>query len=240
MQRRPLPSAARWAPGSFAAHLSRETQAELLALGVPRRFEVGRRLLREGDASSHVELLVRGFVKITATVEGLETLLAIRVPGDLLGETGAISGRPRMATVTACGAVVSYAVTRADFRAFLRRHPDAAMHMTAVMGERLRWANLRRADFAAYPAEVRLARILLEIARACGQPTGAGVTIGIHLSQPELATMIGVAEATAQKAIRDLRNRGVIITGYRRVTITDLDALQAEAEADEWRPAGEP
>jgi CRP-like cAMP-binding protein len=234
MQRRVVPSTAGWAPGSFAANLPGETQAELLALGVPRRFEVGRRLLREGETSTHVELLVRGFVKITATVEGTETLLAIRVPGDILGETGAISGRPRMATVTACGAVISYAITRADFRAFLRRHPDAAMHMTAVMGERLRWANLRRADFAAYPADVRLARVLLEIARACGQPTEAGVTIGIHLSQPELATMIGVAEATVQKAIRDLRRRGVISTGYRRVTITDLDALRAESDSDGW------
>jgi CRP-like cAMP-binding protein len=102
------------------------------------------------------------------------------------------------------------------------------------MGERLRWANLRRADFAAYPADVRLARVLLEIARTCGQPTDEGVTIGIHLSQPELATMIGVAEATVQKAIRDLRTRGVISTGYRRVTITDLDALRAEAESDGW------
>jgi CRP/FNR family transcriptional regulator, cyclic AMP receptor protein len=234
MQRRALPSTAGFAPGSFAANLPGETQAELLALGVPRLFEVGRRLLREGERSTHVELLVRGFVKITATVEGIETLLAIRVPGDILGETGAISGRPRMATVTACGVVISYAIARAEFRAFLRRHPDAAMHMTAVMGERLRWANLRRADFAAYPADVRLARVLLEIARACGEATDAGVMIGIHLSQPELASMIGVAEATVQKAIRDLRNRGVISTGYRRVIITDIEALRAEAQSDGW------
>jgi CRP/FNR family cyclic AMP-dependent transcriptional regulator len=188
MRRRVPPSAAGWAPGSFAANLPGETQAELLDLGVPRRFEAGRRLLREGETSTHVELLVRGFAKIT----------------------------------------------RADFRAFLRRHPDAAMHMTAVMGERLRWANLRRADFAAYPADVRLARVLLEIARACGQPTDAGLMIGIQLSQPELATMIGVAEATVQKAIRDLRNRAVISTGYRRVTITDVEALRAAAESEDW------
>jgi CRP/FNR family cyclic AMP-dependent transcriptional regulator len=215
--------------GTFLAGLAPPALNELLAVGVRRRFAAGRHLLVEGDAGSHVELLLGGFVKVT-TVEGDgETLLSIRMPGDLIGETGALGDRPRTATVTACGEVIAAVVTKPQFTAFLRRYPDAAVNMTAVIGERVRLANQRRADFNAYPAEVRLARLLIEIARTCGRPTSEGLDIGVPLSQPELATMVGAAEATGQKAIRDLKDGNLIRTGYRRIVIVDFEALLALA-----------
>lgn len=224
---------ARWALSSFLGSLPAQASEELLGLGVTRQFESGRRLLREGDAGTHIELLVSGYVKVTAALGGVETLLAIRVPGDILGEIGAVTGRPRSATVTACGWVTASVVSRDEFRRFLRRYPDAALHMAATMGERLRWADQRRNAPTAYRAEVRVARLLFEIAITCGYRTGEGVTLGVTLSQPELASMVGIAEPTAQKAIRELRNSGVVRTGYRRITVVDLDALRrAGAGAD--------
>lgn len=219
------------APGSFLNRLSTRDRLELLALGARREFPPGRRLLREGADDDHVELLNRGFVKVTTVVHGIEALMAIRLPGDIVGEVAALTGGPRMATVTACGRVVSTVISRATFKGFLGRHPEAALHMGAIMGERLRWANQRRADFAAFPAEVRLARILAEIARICGERTEDGILIGVALSQAELATMIGVADVTLQKAMRDLRERGLIRTGYRRVTVRRLDDLRLAGSA---------
>jgi CRP-like cAMP-binding protein len=226
-----------WAPGSYLAELPAQVSKELLALGVRRQFAAGHPLIYEGDRETHVELLVSGFVKVTTVSEGLETLLAVRVPGDIVGETAALTGKPRSATVTACGRVTSIVISRADFRRFLRRHPDAALNMAATLGERLRWANRRRSEFAAYPAALRLARILLEFAVACGRATDDGVTIGVRLSQPELATMVGIADATVQKAIRELRQHGLIRTGYRQITIVDLDALSSVRDnPDGWPP----
>src|SRR5262245_50631133 len=131
---------AQWVTGTFLAKLAPAARDELLALAARRHFSSGQHLLVEGDRSSHVELLVSGFVKVTTVVGGVEALLAIRMPGDILGETGALGDRPRTATVTACGRVVSAVVSRANFRGFLQRYPDAALNMAAVMGERLRWA----------------------------------------------------------------------------------------------------
>ena len=230
----PLPP--RWAPGSFLARLPKDQAAELLRLGTRRVFETGRTLLREGDRSTHVEVLLRGFVKITNVVDGTEVLMGIRMPGDLLGELAGLTGNPRIATATACGRVTSIVLTQPEFHRFLRQHPEAPLCMAASMGERLRWANDRRSDFAAFPAEVRLARLLVDIAWTCGRPTDEGLTIVVALSQPELATMIGVSEATIQKAFKDLRENGILRTGYRRITVTDLPALRAVgAGTDQWR-----
>jgi CRP-like cAMP-binding protein len=194
---------------------------------VQRHFAAGRILLREGDRSTHVELLSRGFVKITNVVDGVEVLMGIRMPGDFVGELAGLTGKPRIATATACGQVTSSVITRRDFHNFMRQHPDAAMTMAAVMGERLRWANERRTDFAAFPAGTRLARLLVEIALTCGQRMDGELTIAVPLSQPELATMVGVSDATVQKVLRDLRENGTIRTGYRHITVVDLPALRA-------------
>jgi hypothetical protein len=62
----------RWSPGSFLAGLDEKRQEELIALGVPRSLPSGRVLFREGESStSHAEVLVRGYVKVTALEEGI-------------------------------------------------------------------------------------------------------------------------------------------------------------------------
>ncbi|MDP9796412.1 CRP-like cAMP-binding protein [Catenuloplanes nepalensis] len=217
-----------WGPGTFLAQLGPELVAELLALGVRRRFEAGHVLIREGDRGTHVELLLLGFVKVTTLAGDADTLLSVRMPGDVLGETAVLTGAPRNATVTTCGRVISVVLAGPVFEGFLRRRPDAMRLVTASVVGQLQFANRRRTDFGAYPAHIRLARVLIEIADGCGRPRPDGsVEIGVTLSQPELATMIGIAQATVQKAMQELRGKGLIETGYRRLVVCDLPALRA-------------
>ncbi len=227
----------RWAPGSFLSRLAPAQVDELLRRGVRRQFEAGRPLLREGDLSTHVELIIRGFVKITNVLDGVEILMGIRMPGDLLGELAGLTGNPRIASARACGRVVSTVISRAEFHRYLLGAPDVSLHMAASMGERLRWANDRRSDFAAFPAEIRLARLLYDIAESCGRHTDEGLSIMVALSQPELATMVGVSEATVQKVLRELREGGTIRTGYRHITVRDMAALRELGAGTDRRQA---
>ncbi|AGL18881.1 Crp/Fnr family transcriptional regulator [Actinoplanes sp. N902-109] len=219
-----------WASGTFLGGLSAVARGELLAVAARRAFGPGRQLIREGAAAAHVVLLLGGFAKITTVLEGFETLLGLRLPGEVIGETGALTGQPRNATVTACGRVVAGVVSRADFEAFLRRRPEAATLVMASVARQLNWADRRRADFAVFPAHIRLARLLSEIADVCAvaRPDGA-VDLAVPLSQPELAAMIGIAPATMHKAVADLRARNLISTGYRRVSVLDPAALRTLA-----------
>lgn len=221
------PAASRWAPGSFLARLSADRVAELLAYGVSRQFGPGHMLLREGSQSDHVELLTRGYVKITNLADGIGVLIGIRMPGDLLGEHAGLTGLPRIASATTCGRVTATVISKRDFHRFLSQHSEVSLSMAASVAERLRWANERRTDFAAFPAEVRLTRLLIDIARRYGSPTSDGLSIAVPLSQPELATMVGVSEATVQTVLRKLRQERVIRTGYRHLTVLDLAALEA-------------
>ncbi|GIM96509.1 cyclic nucleotide-binding domain-containing protein [Paractinoplanes toevensis] len=77
--------AAGWAPRTFLGGLSRPVAEELLRRSARRRYQSGRSILREGVLGSHVVVLESGFVKVTTAVEGCETLLGIRLPGELVG-----------------------------------------------------------------------------------------------------------------------------------------------------------
>ncbi|MEV5689702.1 Crp/Fnr family transcriptional regulator [Micromonospora globbae] len=215
------------AAGSFLERLPHAARRELLALGVTRTVSAGRRLLTERARDTHVEVIRQGFVKVTTAADGTERLLAIRLPGDLVGEFAAITGQGRSATVTACGDVVSTAIRQVDFLDFISRHSAIAAQVAATVGERLRWANERRADFAAHPVRVRLARMLAEIAVNCGRREGDELVIEVELSHTELATLIGAATDTTQRALRTLRADHLIRTGYRRIVVLDLAGLQA-------------
>jgi CRP/FNR family cyclic AMP-dependent transcriptional regulator len=207
-----------WPPGAFLGALSPRCRAELLALGVQQRLSDGAILIHEGGRDSHVVLLRRGLAKVTATTpEGRVALLAIRVPGDLVGE---------MSAVTACGPVRVTVIYQPDFQSFLKSHPEAAVQLAAMVADRLRYANQRRVDHAASSVRVRVARVLAEIASAHGQATAAGMELGVPLSQPELAGLCGAAEISVQKALRELRDEGLLSTGYRRITVLDLPALR--------------
>ncbi|GIG92403.1 Crp/Fnr family transcriptional regulator [Plantactinospora endophytica] len=221
-----LPPTADWPHGTLLSRLDPDARAELLGLGVRRRVAAGQILLHEGAEGSHLVLLRQGLTKVTAShPDGRSTLLAIRFRGDLVGEMSALNGRPRSATVTTCGPAVVNIIQLHQFKPFLRNHPEAAFEMTAMVADRLRWSNQRRIEFTSYPARVRVARIIAELARSHGRRTPDGIVIDIHLTQPELATACGAADTTIEKTLRQLRADGVVDTDYRRITIRDLGQL---------------
>lgn len=216
--------------GTLLATLSGPAAAELAALGTRRAFAAGSVLLRQGELSAHVYLLLGGVVKVTATTaEGGFALLAIRAAGDLVGELAGLDGQPRSATVTAAGSVAARVITQSVFNDFLNRHAEVGVAVSRSVAGKLRRATRWRIDFGGCEVRVRLARVLVELAAAYGERIPAGIRIGVPLTQPELAALVGAAEPTVHQALAIFRRSGVIGTGYRSTTVLDLPALRAAA-----------
>lgn len=195
----------------------------MLALGAPRLYESGTVMLREGECTSHVLVLVGGFVKVTAlSPEGYLSLLAIRTAGDLVGELASMDGEPRIATVTAAGRVRARVVSQREFHWFLTHHPDVALAVSSSVGAKLRWATRRRIDFGSHEVHGRLARVLVELVSTYGVEGGE---FGVSLTQPELAALVGAAEPTVHRALAKLRKEKIVATGYRRIVVCDSQRL---------------
>lgn len=216
----------------FLARLDPGAREALAERGRRRRWPSGASLFLEGERSSTVVIVVSGRVKVFSLTEhGEEVLLAVRGPGALLGELSAVDGAPRGASVAALDPVEALVVGVPAFVEFLRTHPDAAMVLLRLVTARLRDADRKRVEFGALDIPARVAGRLVELAERFGEPDGDGVRIAVPLSQDELAGWVGASREAVAKALRVLRDRGLVTTGRRTTTVLDLDALRRRARA---------
>jgi CRP/FNR family transcriptional regulator, cyclic AMP receptor protein len=216
--------------GSFLLVLSDDEQAALRERGVVRRFARGVALFHERQGSDRVLVVLDGRVKVGCTSEdGREVVLAIRGPGDLLGELSAIDGEPRLATATALEPVEALVVPAADFNAFLLAHPNAALHLLRMLSRRLRDADRKRVEFAAQDTLGRVAARLVEMCERFGEPHEGGTRIDLPISQEELAGWTGSSREAVSKALQAMRELGWIETRRRQITVQQLDAIRRRA-----------
>jgi CRP-like cAMP-binding protein len=75
----------------------------------------------------------------------------------------------------------------------------------------------------------RLAGLLLGLAERLGGQAEGVIEIALPLSQDELASLAGTSRATVARALNAWRQRGLIRTGQRRITLTDVPGLRRAA-----------
>lgn len=206
------------------------TPAEATALeerATRRAYNRGHALFHEHGAPDRVVVLVSGFVKLSHVSEdGREVILAIRGPGDLIGEQSAIDGRPRSATATALDEVTAVVLSREDFLALLAREPRVALVVLRMLSARLREADVGRTGLSLQDATGRVAARILELSERFGAEAEAGVEIPLPISQEELAGWTGCSRDSVVKALQSMRSLGWIETGRRRITVMELDQLR--------------
>ncbi len=196
--------------------------------GSRRRYPRGTTLLNEGDRSERIVIIVSGRAKVSYfTDEGREVLLAVRGPGDLLGEFAALDGEPFSATVIALEDVDALVMTAEQFRTVLKEEPEVALCLFKTLSRKLRDADRKRVEFAAYDSVGRVASRLVELAETFGEDTYEGLRISLSLSQEELAGWTGSSREAVAKALQSLRNKDLIETHRRGVTVKDLEGLRA-------------
>jgi len=216
--------------GSFLSLLGTEDRAALDAIGRHRGYRRGSFLLRSGERGDHVFVIHQGRVKIVATTAaGHELLLAVRGPGELLGELAALTAdsTARSASMVALAAVEAQVLPGAEFLAFLERRPKVLMLVVRQVMERLRDADRRRIEFGSQPTMGRVAGYLAEMAERDGRPGPDGIAITTSLSQEELAGYIVASRESVARALTTLRREGLITTGRRRIVVHDLPGLLA-------------
>jgi CRP-like cAMP-binding protein len=212
-------------PG-FWGQLGAAEHEALIAVARTRVFPPGSVLCTEGEPTTHVFVLLSGWVKcITVTHDGREILEALRSEGDVIGEiAGQVTGY-RTATVQAVGAVDALIAGTKQFGDFLDAHPAAAGAYRRYMAERHRAANEQQRAHALQNGAHRLAALLLDLAGQQDRADRGQITAPPLLSQDELASLIGASRSTVTRALRDWRSRRIIGTDPRRVQILDRARL---------------
>lgn len=216
--------------GSFWAELDKPGRRKLLAQGWQRWYEGEYDLIyRQGRTDSHAVVLLAGHAKVTVDKSARqETLLALRFPGQILGDDQALqqSGTTvRTVTVQPLNWALGLVIDSDVLQRFLDRHPRAWPALATDLRSRLAEAENRLGEMAAEGANRRLARGLASlIDHDMAMRTGTSKTT-LSLTQRELASWIGVSTETVERTLRTWRTRSIIATGYRSITVLQPDTL---------------
>jgi signal transduction histidine kinase len=170
----------------------------------------GEVLCRQGSISDGAYYLKSGWLGVYWEDEGEPYLLSIIAPGEMVGEMGATTGQPRMATVVAARECEVVHISDDNFQRAMQEAPTLVAKVVGTMGERLAYADVVRITMnqSYHRAADRVQALRSEKAR--------------------LEELLRLREEMSDMIIHDLRNPlGVIKTGLdllARVEVVESDA----------------
>lgn len=194
-----------------------EARERLAAAGTPVSLPHGSYLFRRGDPGDAVYVLLSGAAEVTrADEEGRVSVLARLEPGDIAGEMGAVSGRPRSADICIVRRAELWRIGAGAVRGVLEAEGRAAMALVSLLVTRLNETDdlVQRAQWL--DVEARLAQLLME--REQGSST---------LSQGELARLIGASREAVNRRLSEWRRRGWVEIDERGLHVRRPEALAA-------------
>ncbi|GAB2853492.1 Crp/Fnr family transcriptional regulator [Lentzea nigeriaca] len=205
--------------GNFATRLSTRELTGLLDRGRPVEYGPGDHLMRQGDEGDFVIVVRSGVVKVISSDHaGGTRLLAVRGPGELLGEIACVDEGVRSASVLAQGLVSGVKIARSRFLEYLDDHPAVAREVTRQVTLRLRAAENHAAAMTSECVDIRVLQALADMI-AFFVEGSSRTRAEVPLRQCELAQLATASLVATHRSLRRLRDRNLVTTQYGRVQV---------------------
>jgi CRP/FNR family transcriptional regulator len=209
--------------------LASAIREDLLRSDGVRRLTFPRRALNvfnSGSPADHVYFLESGLVKIEKpTDSGKEMLLGIAAPGELFGEQALLGEGAFSVSAKVLEPGIAYGIPTHAFQSFCERRPEVwrllLLHFLVKKDELERKIE----HLCTSDVKQRILYYLNELVRINpGADPGGSV---IHISQNELASLVGATRETTSTTLNSLARQGLIALGHRLVMIPSLELLRS-------------
>jgi len=175
-------------------------------------YPKGSLLFVEGEDPRGVFILCSGRAKLTtSSTEGKTLIVKIAEPGEVLGASATILGKPYEVSAETIEPSQLNFIKRDDFLKFLGSHSDACMHTAQQLSEKYHSAQreIRSLGLSQTTSE-KLARLLLNWCDSTGEETTRGVRLKVLLTHEEIAQMIGTTRETVTRLLSDFKRKKII------------------------------
>jgi CRP/FNR family transcriptional regulator len=185
-------------------------------------------LFVEGEQPRGVFILCSGRAKLTtSSSEGKTLIVKIAEPGEVLGASASILGRPYEVSAETIEPAQLNFIKREDFLRFLREHSEACMHTAQQLSEKYQAAQREiRSLGLAQTASEKVARLLLNWCEHGGETTAKGVRLKVLLTHEEMAQMVGTTRETVTRLLGEFKRRKIIEVKGSTVLITNRGELE--------------
>jgi len=191
----------------------------ILEMNVPKKTF----LYRQGDRCSDLFWIKSGIVKLShLTEQGSEITIDLLKRGDVIGcFQNNSSGQEMEETAQALGEVNYYRIAYSDFKAMMFHQAELAWYVIEDMYSRKQRVERKLRIILTQPVEIRVITTLLELAEMFGIRCTHGYTLEIHLTQQEVADLVGASRSVVSTILNDFRNRGMLDYTRDQICIND-------------------
>jgi len=185
-----------------------------------RVFRRGQVVATAGAPGDTVIVVVSGRLKVVVrSADGGELTLTVLQPGGVFGELAAVDGGPRSADAEALDECRLLLIPREVVQDVCARVPAAALALARSVTATLRRLTESASDLVFLDLPRRVAKVLLS------QPRDEDGTIGLKMSQEQLAHQAAGTRQSVNAALRGFERRGWIEVHDRAVTVKQAQAL---------------
>jgi CRP/FNR family transcriptional regulator, cyclic AMP receptor protein len=192
-------------------------------------FPKGAMLFVEGQAPRGIFMLCAGRVKLAAgSSDGKSLITRIAEPGEVLGLSATISGKPYMATAETLAPCQVNFIKREDFLRFLSEHHLACLRVAEHLSNICYAANEQvRSLGLSHTAAEKLAKLILEWCARDGKPSDRGIQLKLTLTHEEIAQMIGSSRETVTRLLSDFKSKQLLYVKGSTFIVRNQAALAA-------------
>ncbi|MDQ3646190.1 MAG: Crp/Fnr family transcriptional regulator [Actinomycetota bacterium] len=223
-------AAALLAQTQIFGELSPLALASVADRAIDRSYKKGQLIFHEGDLGDSLFVIVGGVVKVVVTSEeGDEmVLVTLRAP-ETFGELAVIDGGPRSASAETLEPTTVLVVTRSILLEVLREHPPITEALLRSLGGLVRRLTEQASDLVFLDLPGRVAKLLLGLADDQGTKEDQGTVLDLHMTQTDLAGLVGGSRQSVNQILRAFESRGYVEFHGRTVVIKDAALLRRRA-----------
>lgn len=195
-----------------------------------RNFPKGQLVFHQGDSAGSLFVMIEGLVKVFVTSEeGDEMVLVTLHPHDVFGELALLDGGPRSASAETLETTTLLELQRAPFIEILHQSPGITDSLMQSLGRVLRRLTEQASDLVFLDLHGRVAKLLVNLALDRGIETDNGLELDLHLTQTDLAGLVGGSRQSVNQILKSFESRGSVEMLGRKMVVKNLDQLKRRA-----------
>ncbi|MFC2967924.1 Crp/Fnr family transcriptional regulator [Acidimangrovimonas pyrenivorans] len=203
------------------SRLGRPQIREILDLAVPRRYDTGSAIFREGAEAERFYLLLDGVIRVIRTTPTGEQIIALHIaPGQLFGIAPALQRDTYPATAMAAADCVALSWPVRLWHGFTAKYDGFATESYRTVGERLGEMQTRIVELATKAVEQRVAAALLRMANQTGRKTEEGIEITFPITRQNISDMTGTTLHTVSRLLSAWEKEGLVKSTRKHVVVT--------------------
>lgn len=213
---------------SFLAFLTDEELARFRYRPQVLVYKKGDVIFSFNDKSDFMYIILEGFIKISTYLsDGREQILYIYGEEDFVGAHNLLTDENYLYEAKALTKAKLLIISKIDFNNILKNNNQVLIKILDQSFRRIRRSEDLIDRLSTQNADMKVAKLLLDLAEDVGIVKKEGVLVTFHLSREELGSYSGVVRETLSRKLSSFEKMGLIETiGRNEVLIKNMNALK--------------